>query len=101
MNRLWALLLAAWPLYCAAAFIPENRRQVPTVTIHVAPLGNDTGDGSEARPFRTLARAQRAVRAANKNADVVVELAEGIYRLSEPLQFRALDGGQAGTRVVW
>ena len=94
-------MLAAWPVFCAAAFIPENQRQIPTVTIHVAPVGNDAGDGSEARPFQSLARAQRAVRAANNNADVIVELADGIYRLSEPLQFRAVDGGQAGTRVVW
>jgi hypothetical protein len=32
---------------------------------------------------------------------VIVELADGVYRLSEPLHFRAVDGGQAGTRVVW
>jgi hypothetical protein len=94
-------VLAAWPVYCAAAFIPENQRQIPTVTIHVAPVGNDAGDGSEARPFQSLTRAQRAVRSANNNADVIVELADGIYRLSEPLQFRAVDGGQAGTRVMW
>jgi hypothetical protein len=101
VNRLWAFVLAAWPVYCVAAFIPENQRQLPTVTIHVAPLGDDAGDGSRARPFQSLARAQRAVRAANINADVIVELADGIYRLSEPLQFRAVDGGQAGTRVTW
>jgi len=88
-------------LYCAAAFIPENQRAFPTLTIHVAPNGSDAGDGSESRPFQTLARAQRAVRSANSNADVIVELADGVYRLSEPLQFRAADGGQAGTRVMW
>ena len=101
MNRLWTLVLAAWPVCCAAAFIPENQRQIPTITIHVAPVGNDAGDGSEARPFQSLTRAQRAVRSANSNADVIVELADGVYRLSEPLQFRAVDGGQAGTRVIW
>jgi len=101
VNRLWTLVLAAWPVCCAAAFIPENQRQIPTVTIHVAPVGNDAGDGSVARPFQSLTRAQRAVRSANSNADVIVELGDGIYRLSEPLQFRAVDGGQAGTRVMW
>jgi hypothetical protein len=95
------IVVATWPALCAAAFIPENQRQIPTVTIHVSPLGNDAGDGSVERPFQSLTRAQRAVRAANSNADVIVELADGIYRLSEPLQFRAVDGGQAGTRVVW
>jgi hypothetical protein len=101
VNRLSALLLAAWPVCCVAAFIPENQRQLPTITIHVAPLGSDAGDGSETRPFQSLARAQRAVRAANDRADVIVELGDGIYRLSEPLQLRALDGGRGGTHVVW
>src|SRR4051812_1590769 len=101
VSRFSAILLAAWPLHCVAAFIPENQRQLPTITIHVAPSGNDAGDGSEARPFQSLARAQRAVRAANGKADVNVELADGIYRLGEPMQFRAADGGQSGTRVVW
>jgi hypothetical protein len=99
--RLMVCVLAAWPAVCAAAFIPENQRQIPTLTIYVSPHGDDAGDGSEGRPFLTLARAQRAVRAANVNADVNVVLADGIYRLSEPLHFRATDGGQAGTHVVW
>jgi hypothetical protein len=37
--RIRSVLLALWPIYCAAAFIPENQRQLPTVTIHVSPLG--------------------------------------------------------------
>jgi hypothetical protein len=101
VKRLLVCVLATYPLYCAAAFIPENKRPFPTITIHVAPNGSDAGDGSEARPFQSLARAQHAVRSANNNADVVVELSDGIYRLSEPLQFRAADGGQTGTHVVW
>ena len=67
----------------------------------MSPLGTDASNSSEARPFQSLARAQRAVRAANPHADVIVELADGIYRLREPLQFRAINSGQAGTHVVW
>jgi hypothetical protein len=53
------------------------------------------------RPFKSLKRAQHAVRSANNGADVTVVLDDGIYRLTEPLHFRAADGGQGGSRVVW
>jgi hypothetical protein len=105
MNRLHLKILvcfvAASPVICAAVSIPENQRRIPTVSIYVSPHGDDAGEGSASRPFKTLVRAQRAASAANTGADVVVELADGIYRLDEPLHFRAADGGQAGTRVVW
>ncbi|MGX1669193.1 hypothetical protein [Streptomyces sp. NPDC055400] len=35
---------------------------VKTVTLHVAPAGSDRANGSAARPFRTVERAQRAAR---------------------------------------
>src|SRR6185369_15133580 len=63
--------------------------------------GDDAGDGTTARPFRTLARAQQAVRSVNAKANVIVMLGDGIYRLVEPLSFRAADGGQGGTVVTW
>lgn len=94
-------MLVAWSTLCRAAFIPENQRQLETVDYHVSPNGDDTGDGSEARPFKSIARAQRAVRSANNGANVVVVLADGVYRLSEPVNFSAADGGQAGTTVLW
>ncbi|MEO8018619.1 MAG: right-handed parallel beta-helix repeat-containing protein, partial [Pseudomonadota bacterium] len=84
-KKIFVCWIATLPVICAAAFIPENQRRIPTVSIHVPPRGDDAGDGSASRPFRTLVRAQRAVGAANSNADVVVELADGIYRLDEPL----------------
>ena len=94
-------LLTAWPALCAAAFIPENQRQFTAVTIHVSPRGDDAGDGSQSRPFKSLIRAQQAARSANHGADVTVVLADGIYRLTEPLHFRAADGGQSGSKVAW
>jgi hypothetical protein len=84
-----------------AAFIPENQRQIQTVTYHVSLQGDDAGDGSTARPFKSLERAQRAVRSVNGAANVIVELGEGMYRLDAPLQFRAADGGQQNTTVSW
>ena len=73
----------------------------PTVTFAVSPADDDTADGSAAHPFRTLARAQAAVRDANRNGDVVVRIAGGTYRLDAPLTLTAPDGGQKQWTVTW
>ena len=56
MNPLVKVFLvfmyAVSPVFCTAAFIPENQRRIPTVTIHVSPLGDDAGDGSARGPSR-------------------------------------------------
>ncbi len=72
--------------------------------IHVAPGGDDGGPGDAARPFATLARAQRAVRerrAAEPEEGVEVLLHEGVYRPAATLVFGPEDGGGEGAAVVW
>jgi len=103
MRRAEVLLagLLVWPLPTFAAFIPENQQNTLTVTFNVSPQGDDAGDGTATRPFKTLTRAQQAVRTANAEANVIVVLNDGIYRLAEPLEFRPADGGQGGTVVTW
>ncbi|MBO7358989.1 MAG: right-handed parallel beta-helix repeat-containing protein [Clostridia bacterium] len=62
--------------------------------IFVSPNGSDGGDGSSARPFRTISRAQKAARllaAASGSATVCV--GAGIY--SETLDFDAADSNCA------
>ncbi len=73
----------------------------PHSDIYVSPSGDDTADGSAAHPFKTLPRAQKAVRAANAGGDVTVILADGVYPLTAPLIFTQADGGQKGFSVVW
>jgi len=79
----------------------SEKRAVRVVAIAVSPSGNDSGPGSPQQPFRSLERAQQAVRAANADADVVVTLGTGVFRLGRPLHFGAEDGGQAGHSVTW
>jgi hypothetical protein len=79
----------------------DERKPAPVVALNVAPDGDDAGDGSAAHPFRTLERAQAAVRSRSAAADVIVTLADGIYRLDKPLVFRVEDGGQEGHMVTW
>src|SRR5438270_12224299 len=68
--------------------IPSRPAPVPVV-IHISPEGSDDGDGSAERPFRSLLRARAAVRIFNRDHDVSVEIADGIYRLEAPLRFTA------------
>lgn len=79
----------------------SRRHDANTVTIAVAPTGNDSADGSTAHPFRTLTRAQQAVRQFNADHNVIVQLADGIYRIDHPLLFRAPDGGHNEHTVTW
>ncbi len=73
----------------------------PAVVIAVSPSGDDSAAGTLQAPFRTVERAQRAVRLANASHNVEVQLEDGIYRLQHPLVFTALDGGRNGFHVRW
>jgi hypothetical protein len=79
----------------------EMFSQTAPMVFMVSTNGNDSGDGSPAHPFRTLERAQQAVRLVNRGHDVEVRLGNGIYRLTRTLRFSAEDGGQNGHHVLW
>ncbi|MBP2114295.1 Ig-like domain-containing protein [Paenibacillus silagei] len=71
--------------------------------LYVAPGGDDNNnDGTEASPFRTIARAQAEVRQLNEDmdADIIVNLREGTYTLTEPLGFTPEDSGTNGYFVT-
>lgn len=64
----------------------------------VSPTGNDAADGSKSAPFKTLERAQKAVRGVNRDMkeDVIVYLREGTHQLSSTLKLTNADGGNNG-----
>ena len=80
--------------------IPKRPAPEPVV-IHVGLDGSDNGDGSQSRPFKTLTRAQAAVRLINATRSVTVQLAQGTYHLANPLRFTAADGGHNSFVVTW
>ena len=80
--------------------IPSPPAPVPLL-IHVSPQGSDAGDGSAEHPFRSLTRAKVVVRNFNRDHDVTVRIADGVYRLNSPLRFTAEDGGDNGFTVRW
>lgn len=74
------------------------------MSFYVATNGSDDADGSAARPFRTLGRAQRAVRevvAKGLTADVKVYLRGGTYYLNDTLAFTAADSGTPDHSITW
>lgn len=79
---------------------------VQAVTYHVSPQGNDawsgllaapTADGNDG-PFRTLQRAQAALRQAPAGQPRAVIIHDGVYYLDEPLRFTPADSGSAASR---
>lgn len=88
----WLVLLAAgavWLGLACGAWAEETK-------YYVSPKGDDAWPGTEAKPFSTIQRAQKAVRAkvkAGLDGKVDVILRGGTYRLTEPLVFGPGDGG--------
>ncbi|MBD3320754.1 MAG: hypothetical protein GF350_06640 [Chitinivibrionales bacterium] len=70
------------------------------VTLYVSPDGDDSNDGSESGPFKTLHHARDAIRSAGSDEKIVI-LNEGNYFLDEPLRFDENDNGTEQNPVVW
>ncbi|MEM9963764.1 MAG: right-handed parallel beta-helix repeat-containing protein [Asticcacaulis sp.] len=96
-RRLTLALMAASALMSA----PSALMAAQGAVYYVAPNGNDKADGSAQKPFKSLVRAQEAVRKSNKTGDVSVIIADGTYSLEKPLIFTQADGGQNGHSVTW
>lgn len=71
----------------------------------VAPWGDDAGPGTADRPFATLDRARRAVRAYlaghRLTADLVVTIRGGRYEVPATIVFDAADSGRDGHDVIY
>ena len=87
----------------------SSRTQLPRVDelsaeIHVAPNGDDAGDGRPARPFAGLTRARDAVRQLRTegvDGPIAVTLASGEYPVNAPLELTETDSGAATGPVVY
>jgi hypothetical protein len=85
----------------AAAALAAAAPAGAPIVVHVSPQGHDDGAGSSAAPFRTIERALQAMRQLSGSHDLVLELADGIYRLDSPLFLGTADGGRNGHKVLW
>ncbi|QFZ20926.1 RICIN domain-containing protein [Saccharothrix syringae] len=96
--------LAAAVAVLTAAAVPvplAPAAHAATTTLYASPSG--TGTACSATQPCALPAAQAAVRSRNgaMSGDLVVQLADGVYRLAEPLRLTAADSGNNGYRVVW
>ena len=102
-KHLWGLccLLVAPSISFAQGETNQYDETGNQKTFYVAPIGNDNNDGSFEAPFKTLFKAQKAVREINGNmtGDVVVCLRGGTYQLTNTLSLDNSDGGKNGHYV--
>jgi len=98
MVKIMMRCLIVGCLVAAASFV-----SAAPVELYVAPDGADENPGTVEKPFRTLFRAQEAVRRAieTMDGDIVINLAPGEYRLDRTLEFTEADSGRNGFRVVY
>ena len=102
MRRLLSAGAAAIGLTAAAALVaPVSPASAATTTLYASPSG--TGTGCSAAQPCSLPAAQTAVRSLTgaMSGDIVVQLADGVYRLSAPLRLTAADSGTNGYTVIW
>jgi hypothetical protein len=76
---------------------------LPADTLDVAPNGDDSNPGTEAKPLATLEKARQAVRAINKTmtGDIVVLLHGGVYPIDRSVVFDSEDSGVNGHDVIY
>ncbi|MEU4745464.1 right-handed parallel beta-helix repeat-containing protein, partial [Actinosynnema sp. NPDC023658] len=101
MRRPLSAVLAAVLTTATAVVALAPPAQAATTTLYASPSGSGTAC-SATQPC-ALPAAQAAVRsqAGSMSGDIVVQLADGVYRLSEPLRLTAADSGTNGYRVLW
>ncbi|MFC6081657.1 RICIN domain-containing protein [Sphaerisporangium aureirubrum] len=94
-------IVAAAMAAALALVAPATSAIAATTTLYASPSGTGTACTS-AQPC-SLSAAQTAVRSLNSgmSGDIVVELADGVYRLSAPLRLTAADSGTNGYSVRW
>ncbi len=86
------------------ALEPQRADGIPWQTYYVSPSGDDTANGTEAYPYKTLYRAQEAVRvnvSAGLLGDVVVYLRAGTHLLNQTFLLNQSDCGNNGFRVSY
>ncbi len=78
---------AVWPVLLVTFLVlspPVSAASATGIRLFVAPQGNDADPGTEQKPFATIGRAQRAVRAllagTQPGGPITVLLRGGVYR---------------------
>lgn len=101
----WCVTLMAFICVAVTARISAQKREENA--FHISPKGNDANPGTKDRAFRTLGRAQDAVRKYKAEKQrlpkrgLTVFLHGGDYMLTEPLALGPADSGTAAAPIRW
>ncbi len=70
---------------------------------YVSPEGNDSNPGTIDKPFLSMERAHRVVRAFNSNMtqDIIVYVSQGDYYVDATMQFGIADSGTNGHKIIY
>lgn len=102
-HRLLAAARAAAVVLAAgsAIVVPAASASAAVTTIYASPSG--TGSACSSAQPCSLSAAQAAVRSqvASMSGDIIVQLADGVYRPAAPLKFTSADSGSGGHTVSW
>ena len=102
MKKTLSLILILTMLFTTMC-MSGSAKEVDKVAyrVYVSVAGNDsTGDGSAAKPFATISKAKDYVRTLDKTSgDIVVEIGEGTYKITEAIVFDEKDSGSDDCRV--
>ncbi|MFI7336906.1 RICIN domain-containing protein [Streptomyces sp. NPDC050085] len=107
LRGLWAApvallaLLVGGPATAGVAYAAPAELRAAAADLYVSPDAVPGGNGSAGQPFATIDQARQPAHALSADADVVVHLAGGTYRLSKPLAFGSGDGGQNGHTITY
>jgi Right handed beta helix region len=109
MHRLissYVLRVSLFGLRVLCVAVTPAEAETPA-EFYISPKGDDTADGTAARPFASLKRASEAVRAVKKSSaglpkgGLVVELQAGHYRESSDFKLTQEDSGTKISPITW
>ena len=102
MKKSISLILVFIMLFGIMSFnISAKEADNVAYRVYVSVSGNDsTADGSSSKPFETIGKAKEFVKTLDKsNGDIVVEIGDGTYFLSEEVVFDENDSGTANCTI--
>lgn len=107
MKKITSILLIFAMFFTSAITVvygeEDNSASNVWKELYVAKNGSDENDGSFEHPFLTIEKAKETVSSISDDmsGDIVVNIAGGMYRISDTLDFTNADSGKNGHRVIY
>ena len=103
MKKTWlyAVISVLFTLFLPSGLLAQAPVKIQAQYYVDPAKGNDSAAGTLAQPFKTLTKAQAAVRTINTamTGDIVVNLRGGVYNLGSTLNFEPTDGASNGFAI--